>query len=263
MKKIAITSAIEDRKNILNLAYTNAFNTKNTIAFIVPAFTDEIADFTSKEQEDLYQKKAIEIESISDALILSGGGDINPINYGYENLSSFNCNSRRDISEQYLLKRFIETRKPIMGICRGMQLLGIHLGLPNFCQEIGHTEEPHNGNTQELAGRKEACHVIWTHGALKEYLEKIEISGLIPVNSFHHQGFTLEKDGEEMAKNRIENINSKTCLNILANTNKIIEAFEHKTLPIFATQWHPEEYGNESMIINYFLNQYVLKDNKQ
>lgn len=246
MKIIAITSAIEEKKNTLSIAYINAFNKENIVPLIIPTFTDEITDFLTENKKELYKKKAEEIEKKCDALILSGGGDINPINYDEPNFSSFYCNTRRDLSETYLIKRFIEAKKPIMGICRGMQILGIELGLNNFYQDLGETEELHSGTSRELSGRKEPSHTIETHGALELYLKtKGLMTKDIPVNSMHHQGFILSKE-------------KNNTINILANTSKVIEAFEHKTLPIFAVQWHPEEYEN-STIIHYFIEKYLNK----
>ena len=126
-------------------------------------------------------------------------------------------------------------------------MLGIRLGLKEiFQQEIPQEEELHNGNNRELTSRKEYSHTIKTFGSLADYLLKERYiktkNEEIPVNSLHHQGFILaDKDEEnpELASKKIAEINQKSELNILGSTEIVIEAFEHKTLPIFGVQWHP------------------------
>jgi len=265
MKTIGITSTVEERKNALNMSYINAFSNSATVPLIIPSFVDETAEFVTTEKDQSYKDKAKEIEAKIDALVLSGGGDINPIQFRQNNLSSCYCNSRRDLSEIYLINRFIEAKKPIMGICRGFQILGIMLDLPNFMQEIGDSEELHNGNNREMTSRKEFSHFVSVRSDLEKMLLEtgkiVKNTNKIPVNSLHHQGFAIDKDGEipDNIDKRIGEIESKTNLTILANSGRLIEAFQHKTLPIFAVQWHPEEYGNESVIIDYFLEKYVFQ----
>ena len=247
------------KDNKVNMAYIEAFSNKETMPIVIPIIVDEILDYIDKEKEEIYQKKATEIANICDALILTGGTDINPTIYNEENYDSTTCNTQRDKTDLYLTEAFIKAKKPIMGICRGMQLLGIMFRLPNFKQSLNEIEELHNGNNHELTSRQEFAHKVNLKGKLKEGLKGIEE---LYTNSFHHQGFafkerTIEKIKKVDAEAEIIKIEKTTELNILANTDFIIEAFEHKILPIFAVQWHPEEYGNKSAIINYFINQYL------
>ena len=256
MKIIAITSSIINKENKINTAYIKAFTSKETLPIIIPIIVDEIIDYIDDKKEEIYEKRAQVIAEIFDALILTGGSDINPINYEDNNISSTMCNSKRDKSDYYLAKAFIKAKKPIMGICRGMQYLGLIYKLPNFKQSLSNIDELHNGNENELTSRQEYAHKIEARGNL---------TGLVVrSNSFHHQGFVFKERVIEGSKNKtinkekdIKEIETETELNILANTERVIEAFEHKTLPIFAVQWHPEEYGNKSIIIKYFINKYL------
>ena len=264
MKIIAITTSIQGKDYRINTKYIEAFSSKKMFPILISPLIEEITEFTTKEQEIQQQDKAKEIAKISDALILTGGSDINPIIYGKTNHNSVSCNLLRDKSDLLLIEAFINEKKPIMGICRGMQLLGLTFKLPNFKQSLHEIEELHNSTENELSTRQEFAHSIETHGNLEKYLIENQITTQkeINVNSSHHQGFTFleRKEGKirtiDKEKERQE-INQTTELNILANTKRVIEAFEHKHLPIFAVQWHPEEYGNKSVIINYFINKYL------
>ena len=64
-----------------------------------------------------------EIASAMDGLLLSGGVDIDPIYYGNNNNYSFGTDVKRDMYERELIRAFTDLNKPILGICRGFQLL--------------------------------------------------------------------------------------------------------------------------------------------
>ena len=63
-----------------------------------------------------------------DALILAGGGDMDPIEFEEPNLGSVEIDRPRDRVELALVSRCVNENKPILGICRGHQVLNIALG---------------------------------------------------------------------------------------------------------------------------------------
>ena len=63
-----------------------------------------------------------------DALILSGGGDVDPQRYGEENTACFGVDPARDEAEFRLIEAYLRAGKPIMGICRGHQVLNVYFG---------------------------------------------------------------------------------------------------------------------------------------
>lgn len=63
-----------------------------------------------------------------DGLLISGGADIDPARYGQEDINSFYCEPERDELELTLLKEAEEKKKPVLGICRGAQLINIAHG---------------------------------------------------------------------------------------------------------------------------------------
>jgi putative glutamine amidotransferase len=66
---------------------------------------------------------------LSDGILFTGGGDIHPNTYGGENLPSVSSiDKNRDRVELYIFKRIFESRKPFLGICRGIQLAKVALG---------------------------------------------------------------------------------------------------------------------------------------
>lgn len=63
-----------------------------------------------------------------DGLLLSGGVDINPDTYGENNTSSYKCETERDQFELALLDAAVKEKKPVLGICRGAQLINVARG---------------------------------------------------------------------------------------------------------------------------------------
>lgn len=93
-----------------------------------------------------------------DGLILQGGADISPRSYGEEPLEpQWAGDAVRDAYELELLHEFMEARKPVLGICRGMQLINIALGgslwqdLPSQCPgAVSHESEAYDRNTHAV-----------------------------------------------------------------------------------------------------------------
>ena len=62
------------------------------------------------------------------ALLLPGGGDMEPRRYGQANTASRGLEPERDAGELFLLEQFIMEKKPVLGICRGLQVLNVFFG---------------------------------------------------------------------------------------------------------------------------------------
>jgi len=266
MKKIiGTTSAINGSKNHINKAYIEAFTTESTIPVIIPVFNFIEQEIPSEESLAKLEEVADEISERIDALVLTGGTDINPVNYNDYNSSSFNCQNAKDYLDRVLINSFIQKNKPILGICRGFQVLGLMMGLKYFVQDLIEVKEFHTATDKEFEFRDEPAHSIYVWGKYKQWLieNRLIKDGECPqinVNSWHHQGFvllrSLQKIKEEKLERYLEKITEGTDLEIIASTRAVIEGFAHKTKPVLAVQWHPEEYV-KSLVIKFFLEQYL------
>ena len=151
-----------------------------------------------------------------DGLILCGGSDIDPIHYGEDITYSVNIDEARDKAEFELFKKFVEVKKPIFGICRGCQLINVALG-GSLYQEISNAKEHSSFGNGDLVHKVCATE--------KSVLSEIYGDEFF-TNSAHHQAVKeLGKDLSVIA---------------FADNGKTVEAIMHKTLPIYAVQWHPE-----------------------
>lgn len=160
-----------------------------------------------------------------DALLLTGGGDIDPRYWGEQLTAMSNTPSaRRDTFDMCLTRMAVARGIRTLGICRGLQALAIVSGGTIF-QDIykHHPGRKLIGHSQK-APRTETSHeVTIEQGSL---LSEVMGCGRVMVNSFHHQAVRSTGD---------------TCQVVARSDDGIIEAIEFPSLPILAVQWHPEE----------------------
>lgn len=163
-------------------------------------------------------EQAVQDALTCDGLLLPGGGDMDPKFYGQERIPA--CgepNLLRDAAEPLLLRAFLAADKPVLGICRGIQVMNAVLG-GDLYQDIKPFEHlPHNGHWAKV-------HTVTVRrGTL---LSRILGQDTVLVNSQHHQavdrvapGFTLAALSEDGIVEAIEKPDARFCLGV---------------------QWHPE-----------------------
>ena len=152
----------------------------------------------------------LETEPAVDALLLPGGGDLEPWRYGQENTASRGLEPERDAAELALLDRFTAAGKPVLGICRGLQTINVFFG-GTLLQDIpGHSAE----------GGRDRMHPVRSAGLFARLLGERG-----SVNSAHHQAAGRLGSGLEAVQWSPEGVT---------------EALVHLRLPVWAVQWHPE-----------------------
>ncbi len=163
-----------------------------------------------------------------DGIVFTGGGDIDPLLFHEEPLfQSGEISPLRDAFEISLCKEAVEKNIPILGICRGMQVINIALG-GTIYQDISVQTNSKLKHSQQ-APRDYGTHsiVIEKNTQLFALWEKEKAT----VNSFHHQAVALLGNG----------------LRISAKSQDgLVEAIEHTVnLFVLGVQWHPEAMGSE------------------
>ena len=156
-----------------------------------------------------------------DALILSGGGDINPLFGGDEPSPRLRgINQKRDLPELMITRLAYNRQIPILGICRGIQALAVALG-GKVAQDISIQA---NVKHSQDADRAEQTHSIKI--AEDSILNSLYGEEKIYVNSFHHQA--VKDTGEKF---RV----------VAKSSDGIVEAMESSEYKsIIGVQWHPE-----------------------
>ena len=173
-----------------------------------------------------------------DGLILCGGGDLESSLFGQENQGSQPPDLAQDQAELALFRAFFQAGKPILGICRGMQVINVALG-GDLIQDLpSHVRIFHSAENQE------PVHPV--HSLEGSFLHQL-YGPLFSVNSIHHQA--VDRLG--------------TGLRAIAwSESGVIEALDCPGRPILAVQFHPERMAfshrrpdavDGAPILSYFL----------
>lgn len=188
------------------------------------------------ETDDL--GKAIQEMLLCDGLLLSGGEDVNPAFYGQT--ATEKCGKivpARDHAEMKMLEAFLSTGKPILGICRGEQLMNVFFG-GTLHQDIADVATScHDDYPRKNRGNHE---VSVTRGTK---LAEIMGQETFLANSLHHQA--VDKVAPAL---------------ILAATSEdgIVEGIEHPAHPFcIGVQWHPEHMSAYSKLQRRIFDAFV------
>ena len=150
------------------------------------------------------------------ALLLPGGGDIDPSFFGQENHGSRTIEKELDIAQLNLAGLFIQAGKPILGICKGCQVINVSLQ-GTIIQDL-----ENNVHHQAYLGNA-VKHKAMT---LKDNVYYDLFGGdEIVINSSHHQAIDRLGTGLSVCQ---------------YSDDHVIEAIQHESLPILGVQWHPE-----------------------
>jgi len=195
---------------------------RGDLAFLIP---------TSPGPEWNAPCRISELVNSLDALVLQGGADVCPRAYGEEPARpEWSGDPRRDGYELHLVRQFLDKRKPILGICRGMQLLNVALG-GSLYQDIP-VQLPQaicHRNDRIMPGARHDITVI-DQGWLQNLYRQAGLPdhGCRPVVSVHHQA--VKRLGEGLS---VEAVSPEDAL---------IEAIRLDSPSQFALglQWHPE-----------------------
>jgi microsomal dipeptidase-like Zn-dependent dipeptidase/gamma-glutamyl-gamma-aminobutyrate hydrolase PuuD len=188
-----------------------------------------------------------EVLSRIDGLLLSGGGDIHPSFFNEElHPAVERFDLERDNYDLYLARMAAKKSIPILGICRGHQLINVAFG-GSLIQDIPSQVPLSTVNHNQSEARETGTHVVSIR--LGSTLHGIIQSDNIPVNSFHHQAVKVVAPGFEAVAFSEDGI------------NEAIESSEGNS--ILGVQWHPENMaiaGNEAMVdtFRYLLSEAAL-----
>lgn len=195
----------------LNDAYVRCIAENGGVPLVIPVVEDEKVISSCLDNVD--------------ALLLTGGGDIDPKYWGDSLTPMSNTPSvKRDTFDMCLTRVAVKKGMRILGICRGMQALAIVSGGTVF-QDI-YSQNPDRQlicHSQKIP-RYETSHDVSIEKS--SLLSDIMGCHQISVNSFHHQAVRSVGDA---------------CRVVAKSEDGIFEGIEFVNLPIVAVQWHPEE----------------------
>jgi putative glutamine amidotransferase len=163
-----------------------------------------------------------------DALVLTGGEDVSPELYGDWPDETVHINPERDGVEFRLIEVALKKEIPILGICRGLQVVNVYFG-GTLVLDL---ERYHGRNHKAISEKEDRYHGVTLFGAshLQEFIR--QESG--EVNSSHHQAADRIGSGLKVAA-RAED-----------GTVEAIEGNDDLPSRIVSVQWHPERMRFES-----------------
>jgi putative glutamine amidotransferase len=165
-----------------------------------------------------------EPEGRLDGVVLGGGLDVDPARYGRETRSDANVeiDPERDSTDFAAFEKARQEEAPVLGICRGMQLVNVALG-GTLHQDIP-SERP-SEIVHEVPGQhpERRDHKVAVKPGTR--LSEIARAAEIDVNSRHHQAVERLAPGIEVSA---------------VAPDGLIEAFESARPWLLAVQWHPE-----------------------
>lgn len=169
------------------------------------------------------RKNLQQILSGLDGIIITGGEDISPEIYGEENTGlSRNTSKVRDEAELFILESVISSGCPVLGICRGFQLINVYFG-GSLYQDIESQYRIGINHRNTFMNSGDLHHEVRIDE--ETILFEIIRSERFMVNSRHHQGI------KEPGKGLVVSAQS---------SDGIIEGIEYPGKNIIAVQWHPE-----------------------
>ena len=218
---IGITGNFSEGNLTLAPGYYTSILKAGGIPFIIPPF----------ENTDIL----ISLLDSLDGLLLTGGADINPLFLKEEPVKELhNINPFRDRQELLLTRLAANRQIPILGICRGMQVMNVALG-GSIYQDIHVQMEGKRIKHSQDMDRAFASHTIQIeHDSL---LARIMKTTSLPVNSFHHQAINEAAPGFRISARAADQV------------AEAIESIEYKSM--LGVQWHPECFilnGDEYMM---------------
>jgi gamma-glutamyl-gamma-aminobutyrate hydrolase PuuD len=185
---------------------------RDVLVFMVPTV----------DKEGLLHRSNIRVADYAralDGLVLQGGSDVSPSTYGEQPLSAEWVGDRlRDVYEIELVHEFVEARKPVLGICRGAQMINVFLG-GSLHTDIYAVYE--HAPWQRTALPRKTVHVT-PDSKLGSILECLSCR----VNALHHQ--SIDQLGREL---RV----------VARDDHDMIQAIEDPSDRfVIGVQWHPE-----------------------
>jgi putative glutamine amidotransferase len=159
-----------------------------------------------------------------DGLVLQGGADVSPQTYSASaTRPEWNGDRARDLYELELLHEFVEAGKPVLGICRGCQLINVGFGGTLYQDIASDVPAAIEHVTDTYASHRH--HIVFPKGSSLAALYPKQREAL--VNSIHHQA--------------VKELGRDITVEALSQSDNIVEAIRYQRAHfVMGLQWHPE-----------------------
>lgn len=179
--------------------------------------------------------------STYDGLLLPGGVDVDPTYYNRANVACGTIRPELDACQFAVLDKFVKLGKPVLGICRGHQVINVYFG-GTLIQHIPCA----NLHARDAGIPQDKVHI--SHAEPDSYIAGLYGTDFF-INSAHHQASEIIGQGLKVVQHSDEGI---------------VEAAYHENFPVWSVQWHPErmcfahqrnDTVDGSLVLQFFLDQ--------
>jgi gamma-glutamyl-gamma-aminobutyrate hydrolase PuuD len=233
-------------KRIIGI-YADTFNGKVGQTFAYMQFLSQFGNVRMISTCDNLDNIVNEV----DALVVPGGADVDATLYGsVPGVMDGRTNQHYEYLDKVLIPQFINAKKPLIGICRGMQTINVMMGGTLTQHITGHQQ----GDNRVATNQK-----IYLYNESKNLYGGLDVNTLkeIEVNSMHHQcvdnvangfnvvGYSELYEGSYVIEPHIFNreIKPKDGKSKIISVYGVPEVMIHESLPIILFQYHPEEFN--------------------
>lgn len=206
--RIALPEINQDVKNYIRALYAAGME-----PIVISIQTEQIQQ---RYQQEYLDYSEFQVDAY-DGLLIPGGWDIDPIRYGQKNMGSREIREDLDMLQFSMLDDFVKKGKPVLGICRGHQVINVYFGgtlIQDLPTAARHFFETHTiDRVHDCVAKKES------------WLAKL-YGMAFTHNSAHHQAIDRPGNG--------------IVIDSYCPEDGTVESAHHAALPIYSVQWHPE-----------------------
>ncbi|MCF0165168.1 MAG: gamma-glutamyl-gamma-aminobutyrate hydrolase family protein [Bacteroidales bacterium] len=223
-KIVGVSGYKEDAAHHVNDTYISAVRNAGGVPFIIPVTTD-------KSQIDA-------ILNVVDAIVMTGGDDIDPLKwYGEEPVPALGeIVPERDEFDIMLIRAAVAKGVPVLGICRGEQLINVAFGGTLYQDIPSQAKETFVKHRQTPTAGRYPTHSITIEKGSK--LEKELGAESVKVNSFHHQSVKDVAPGFKVTARAADGI-----VEAIERTSPLKDYADGGGL-IIGVQFHPEHFAS-------------------
>ncbi|MBO5999113.1 MAG: gamma-glutamyl-gamma-aminobutyrate hydrolase family protein [Lachnospiraceae bacterium] len=213
----------------------------------IPLTCGNVIDLDEPLAEPYMNDYADELAARADGMIITGGWDVDPHLYTENINERSRYDARMDVLDTILMDAFYRARKPVFGICRGIQFINVHFGgtlIQDIEEEKGIPNSVHNMRARDPVPDNffHAHEVSFKEGS---ELQRIFADGGSPaiagVNSYHHQA--LQRVAEGFTVTAVSTDDG--IIEGIESTERLDPSDPLSPPLIYAVQWHPERMIRE------------------